>query len=126
MEHDLDTQLLEHLGNEVGFAHRNAARQDQNIGRIEVLADLLSKQLRLVNQVVVLIVRETVLFEHRDHRGSIRHANLLRLDRLAGWNQFIARRDHSYCREATNFNLGQAGGTDDRNVHWRDALTGLQ
>ena len=71
-------------------------------------------------------VRETVLLEHGDHGRAVRHADLVRLDGLAGRHEFVAGRDHSNCRRCADGNFWQAAGCDDGDVHRRDARTGRQ
>ena len=90
MEHGLDTELIEHAGNEVKFAHRHAATEYEDVVGFEVKLEAAPKLGHIVQQMIVSHPLESVFPQCSDNRVRIGATDLMRKDGLSGLYQLVA------------------------------------
>src|SRR5690606_33100641 len=81
----------------------------------ELLADAVAQYGRVVLEVQVPAVGETLAVQHCDQCGSVRGADLVRLDRLSRGDQFIAGGDYSDHGPPADLHGCETAGCDDGN-----------
>ena len=90
-----NTECAEHFGHQIEFAHRHAARKYQDIVGIEMEADAFQQLRLIVTDVIVCNARKAAMPQCGDDAVRIGTSNLMRRDRLAWFDQFIACRNDS-------------------------------
>ena len=108
MQDAVHADLLEHLRHEIESAHRNPSRNDQHLMGRQMHAQALAHQRGVVGHVIIGHALEAALAQRGAHGVGVGAPHLVRLDRIAWFDQFVARGDHDDRRLAAHAHASHA------------------
>jgi hypothetical protein len=114
------------LGTRSNPSHRHAAREHQNFVRVQMHTQPLAQHRFIVRQMIVRDALKSSLPQGRGDRVGVGSSDLMRGDRIARFDQFVAGGDHGNRRLTADAHARHARRGRNRNFRRMQQIAGRQ